>query len=475
MAQLRFSLDDQRAFAAYSGDRNPIHIDPLFARRTMAGQPVVHGVNILLSAAEAALAGGLIPPLLPTKITAAFRRPLLLDETADVRVEGGPDSAVIKITVGSVLVAQLDLARFAAPIEAPVMTLDDSGGRPRKSEFSVLSPGTEGRFALACGSATLHPRLEADWGRPAAAALASLSRLVGMEVPGLESMLSAISLSIDGPIGEEFRYRVTAQDERFRRLEIEITAAGLKAAIVAFAPRTNIAQPSMSEVVAAMTGDRFPGRHALIVGGSRGLGEVAAKALAAAGARVTLTYARGRDEAERVAAEINAFANGAAECLRLDATEDLKTSPLSIEAAFDDVTSIYYMATPRIFAERRRSFDPPLYRLFSRIYLEFPAELIARFGADRASRAFVWPSTIAVETAPAGAAEYAVAKAAGEKFIEIAAKIWPNLRFFSPRLPRIETDQTIALAPTESTAVLDVVPDLVRQVETAIGESASRS
>ena len=48
MATRRFTLEDQFAFAALSGDSNPLHLDPVAARRTMIGAVVVHGVHLLL-------------------------------------------------------------------------------------------------------------------------------------------------------------------------------------------------------------------------------------------------------------------------------------------------------------------------------------------------------------------------------------------------------------------------------------------
>jgi acyl dehydratase len=38
-----FSADDVEAFAAISGDRNPLHFDPEFAESTRAGGLIVHG------------------------------------------------------------------------------------------------------------------------------------------------------------------------------------------------------------------------------------------------------------------------------------------------------------------------------------------------------------------------------------------------------------------------------------------------
>ena len=40
-----FDSDDQARFAALTGDYNPIHMDPVAARRTQAGAPIVHGIH----------------------------------------------------------------------------------------------------------------------------------------------------------------------------------------------------------------------------------------------------------------------------------------------------------------------------------------------------------------------------------------------------------------------------------------------
>ena len=46
-----FSFSDQMNFANFSGDFNPIHVDPIFSRRTV-GQCVVHGIHSLMWALD---------------------------------------------------------------------------------------------------------------------------------------------------------------------------------------------------------------------------------------------------------------------------------------------------------------------------------------------------------------------------------------------------------------------------------------
>ena len=48
MTQRIFTSDDQLAFAKLSGDYNPLHLDPVLARRLIFGHQVVHGVHALL-------------------------------------------------------------------------------------------------------------------------------------------------------------------------------------------------------------------------------------------------------------------------------------------------------------------------------------------------------------------------------------------------------------------------------------------
>src|SRR5271154_3905523 len=47
-----FTEEGQELFASVSLDRNPIHVDPIAARRLVTGHQVVHGIHILIAAIE---------------------------------------------------------------------------------------------------------------------------------------------------------------------------------------------------------------------------------------------------------------------------------------------------------------------------------------------------------------------------------------------------------------------------------------
>src|SRR5580700_1603830 len=97
LAQRRFGPIDQKRFASASGDYNPVHMDALQARRTQAGAPVVHGINLLLWALDSfAATQPDLPPL--RSLRAHFNKLVYLDECVEVElIRQGPTSARLSI------------------------------------------------------------------------------------------------------------------------------------------------------------------------------------------------------------------------------------------------------------------------------------------------------------------------------------------------------------------------------------------
>jgi hypothetical protein len=60
----------------------------------------------------------------------------------------------------------------------------------------------------------------------------------------------------------------------------------------------------------------------------------------------------------------------------------------------------------------------------------------------------LYPSTVFLDAAPPGAAEYCTAKAEGEALCAKLTSDYPSLRVFAPRIPRVATDQTATLVGT---------------------------
>ena len=88
-----FTQADLDAFAALSGDDNPIHVDPGYAARTRFGRPVAHGMLLL------AVARGLAEELAPVgRLTAhevRFPSPARTDEPLTFSLARKGDGAIV--------------------------------------------------------------------------------------------------------------------------------------------------------------------------------------------------------------------------------------------------------------------------------------------------------------------------------------------------------------------------------------------
>ena len=184
----------------------------------------------------------------------------------------------------------------------------------------------------------------------------------------------------------------------------------------------------------------------VVVGGSRGLGEVTAKLLAAGGAEVFITYHRGEDDARRIVSEI--VSNGAkASCHRLNVLDPRIDLPPEIATGSKPV-HLYYFATPFIFGSTKAKFSRRRFDLFCDFYVGgFLSTIEAFMSCRRGVKKIFYPSTTAIDEMPLDMAEYGAAKAAGENLCDFLQKTHPSIKIYKPRLPRLATDQTVSLLP----------------------------
>jgi NAD(P)-dependent dehydrogenase (short-subunit alcohol dehydrogenase family) len=309
----------------------------------------------------------------------------------------------------------------------------------------------------------MFPMLCKAIGPAAVGALMGTSRIVGMACPGLHSLFAGLDVTREAASDvRALGYAVRKVDARFRSVEIDIAGSGLTGRIDAFARPQPPAQADMPTVAARVTGKPFAGQRALIVGGSRGLGEVTAKIVAAGGGHPVITFREGRREAESVASEIRQAA-GACDVIRYDALQPAAGQLGGIGA----VDSCYYFATAKIFQRKSALFEPAKLRVFLD-YVDGFFDLCAALAQrDDGKFAVFYPSTTALDTAVAGVAEYAMAKAAGETLVRQLNAFLPGVNAISRRLPRIATDQTATVGVASAQDALDVLLPIVREVQQA--------
>src|SRR5213592_140769 len=81
--EYKFTTADLTAFAELSGDLNPLHTDPIVARRTNFGECVVHGVFLLMYVLECFQRQSATRKQL-SKVSARFLRPVAVGTSVNV-------------------------------------------------------------------------------------------------------------------------------------------------------------------------------------------------------------------------------------------------------------------------------------------------------------------------------------------------------------------------------------------------------
>jgi NAD(P)-dependent dehydrogenase (short-subunit alcohol dehydrogenase family) len=205
---------------------------------------------------------------------------------------------------------------------------------------------------------------------------------------------------------------------------------------------------------------------ALIIGGSRGIGEVTAKMIAAAGGRTVITYHQNEDEASNVASNI-CKEGGICTVVKCDIKTPLKAIRQIAKKGII-VSHVYYFASPKIFNVKNGMFDTKLYNEFNRFYTDgFYKMYKACRKMWQNELCMFYPSTIAVDEKVKNLCEYTVAKAAGEALCSYLIAFDKKLRIVVRRLPRIATDQTVSIIKVPAANAALVMADIIRDCNSA--------
>jgi NADP-dependent 3-hydroxy acid dehydrogenase YdfG len=472
MIEKAFTAADQLEFAELSGDFNPIHIDAVAARRFMFGRPVAHGIHVVLWALDQLL-GQQGTTQLPNsrqiaRLTATFRNPIVENKPVQLAIsEAKASRRRLDVSANGVKLVTILVEFSEVPSEAtPLAVLSRVSERGIPRDLDAAEVGAAAGSLPLClepsRMAHLFPAVARFLSADQTAALLATTRLVGMEAPGLHSLFTGLDLSlVEGNGQSELTYRAQDFDDRFSLLTLEVAAANLAGTVTAALRPSPRKQAGMTELQQLISPGEFSGERVLVIGGSRGLGEVAVKLLSAGGAQVRFTYHSGAADAHNVFKEITA-AGGDAKCFAYDVSKDAANLAGLLDGW--SPTLLCYFATPFIFSATTGQFNPKLFREFRDCYVD---GFLNCFQAVRALspelRGVLNPSSSAVDSTPANMGEYAAAKMAAESICVFLANQNRAIRFLAPRLPRLPTDQTASLLSVETADPAIVVRDLLGQ------------
>jgi len=473
LSNRRFSFDDQKVFARLSGDVNPIHVDPLTSRRSVVGAVVVHGIHTLLWSLDV-LAKSELKPAGVRLIDVRFPKAVYLEDELKITLQNRTvDEMNLEATIGRRTVTSIRLGILPVSDARTVDIVDSgglealiAGGEPRDPAFDTL-PGTVGLVDFAVPAkefAKEFPDAAKLIGAARLRGVAACSRLVGMDCPGLRSIFSRLSVALtDEALASNLSYEVVKTDQRFRMVRIQFAGAGLQGRIEAFSPPSPPKQLAITKIGGMVASREFAGQTALVVGGSRGLGELAAKVIAAGGGRVLITYAVGQSDAERVADEIRAI-GGHAHVFSYDVTKPASEQLVRLAGAVP--THVYYFATCRISRPKGEAFESDLLSQFMAFYVHGLFDLCRSLSEQGVKQLSIfYPSSVFVEERPRDFTEYAMAKAAGEVLCADIPRIMPGIRVLLRRLPRLLTDQTTSITSQEFPQAIDLILSVIRTMK----------
>jgi hypothetical protein len=438
-----FGGGDLLAFAEVSGDHNPLHVDPVAARRTMTGEQTMHGVLGTLWALDCALAGD-GGPIALRRLKTTFKRAVRAGEPVDCETTDAAAGTPTKALVAAGGRVHFEVEVAWAHASAAGDELPKTGAsltcRELNLEQAATQSGTLPLYVDVAALARLVPHVARRLPPRQLAFILATTRLVGMECPGLHSLYAGLDLQLEGLERDSaLRWQVSAADRRHSRLLLDVTSGGMRGQLVVFMRPPPVRQLGMDEAAQLVRAGEFAGQRVLVVGGSRGLGEVSAKLVAAGGGDVLLTYHTGQADAARVVDEIRAT-GATATAAALDV---LHPSELGTRLAGWIPTDLYYFATGHIDFGKPGAFSTSLFRRQCDYYVDGFAGVraVLRAAAPSAPLRVLYPSSLFIDSAEPGAAEYAAAKAAGETLCAQLARQLGDV-WHAPRLPRLRTDQT---------------------------------
>ena len=474
LASRTFASDGQALFADLTGDLNPIHMDPIAARRTQAGTIVVHGIHAILWAFDKLVELGTITkPIASLRVQFTNFIPvgsqvelrLLERDEKSIRSElsfGGLATTTLVVTFGT----RQETKEAELHAVGPKMVVPEQAADVNRLEEIAKLRGWMDLAGPANRMQLYFPYATSAIGNSRLTAIALLSTLVGMICPGLHSLFGGFAIDLVENFSHQDRvgFQVSGIDERFRMVRMSISGAGIRGSVQAFLRWPPIAQASLSDVMNIVDRTEFTGSTTLIIGGSRGLGALTAKILAAGGGKVIITYATGRADAADLVEDIRSrTASQICYAFKYDAHEDAATQ---LKALTSNVTHLYYFATGNIARQKQGQFAPSLFDEFIQMYVKgfYDCCCYLREHRSQALTAF-YPSSVFVESPPPNMVEYSMAKTVGEMLCAEMNCSGRRIRVIVNRLPRLLTDQTTTVFPVERSDPLKIMLPVIRKVQ----------
>lgn len=290
------------------------------------------------------------------------------------------------------------------------------------------------------------------------------SKIVGMDCPGLNSLFSGLDITFDaGQCPSKLCWNVQRHTLPIAPIRIGITGGGLCGHIESFYRPAAVKQETFETIKEKVDDDIFKNQRALVIGASRGLGELTAKIIVAGGGEVIGTFYGGHNDAKRLEHEIGAtdqkFKMVPLNVLKNDA--DYLLSFFETEFV---PTHIYYFASPKIKSNKGNGIDDDLLNIYRQFFVKsfFNIVEVVR-GLFTGKITVLYPSTVFIDQKTSDFKEYTIAKLEGENLYS-GQDIQDNINISYKRLPRLKTDQTAGILSMSTDENFKVMLRLIKEL-----------
>ena len=276
-----FSSTDINKFAKISNDFSPLHCDSVYARKTMYGEPVVHGILGVLECLK-----NYDKQIISLEVQ--FLKPMFCDIPYQVSEKEILDGNVKMLKIKAKTTEKhYDMPSFPENISPNLQAKD-------MNMAEILGKQVfEGVYSVSTDDILCSALLWSTW-------------FIGMEVPGKQALYSKIELKLEQEEKKagKFNYKVSVEEfhEKFNLLRMRFELYSQNKVFASGALEAFI-RPKVLPIIYQKSAlplkmqNRFSGKTALVTGASRGFGAAVAQILAAMGANVYINYQKSTVEA----------------------------------------------------------------------------------------------------------------------------------------------------------------------------------
>ena len=441
-----FKLTDQLDFAKMSGDFNPIHLDQNYARRSIAGDVAVYGINLVfwglnqflkLKKSEIKI----------KKINIIFSKFINLNQNIELKIFQKKKRFFFNFFESDILVSYFEIEYERNKKRKNLYSIkkfvkkksQTSNFESFKINEKFIENSSINEPLLKKKYLYLHKYLNISQ----IIDLVTITRFVGMRVPGQDSILSKLTLFYKSSKINNNEFKITSVDKRFSLINMYYRGKNLSGNIRTLMRPKKINQDIKNSNL-KINKKEFVKQKALVIGGSKGLGEATVKILSLGSAKILFSYFRGKKDAHQhrkpFKKNIKIFYLNIEKKVNLNTLKDIKNFK---------PTHLYYFATPRIFSGSGYDFTEKKFKIFNNYYLIGFQKIFNQLDKKILKSVF-FPSSVAINQVTNKLCEYACSKAAQEILLKYLNEKYKTINFLCPRLPRLKTDQTLSILDHKS-------------------------